>query len=147
MLTALDTLDDKIRGFDAGADDYLPKPFAFQELLVRIRVITKRYAFSHQTVLRIADVELNLDTKVVTRTGKRIELTTKEFALLEYMMLHKGKTISRVELAERVWDTDFDSNTNVIDVYVSYLRKKIDKDFTVKLIHTVVGMGYSLHES
>ncbi len=147
LLTALHTLADKIIGLDAGADDHPPKPFAFQELLVRIRAITKRHSFTHQTVLRLADVELNLDTKVVTRSGKRIDLTTKEFALLEYMMLNKGKIISRADLAERGWDTDFDSNTNVIDVCVSYLRKKIDKDFTVMLIHTVIGTGYSLHES
>ena len=147
MLTALDTLEDKVRGFDAGADDYLPKPFAFRELLLRLRAITKRHVLRHSTVLRLADLTLNLDTKVVIRAEKRIELTTKEFALLEYMLLHKGKIISRAELAERVWDTDFDSNTNVIDVYVNYLRKKIDKEFSSKLLHTVIGMGYSLHES
>ncbi|RYF56857.1 MAG: response regulator, partial [Cytophagaceae bacterium] len=146
MLTALDTLEDKIRGFDAGADDYLPKPFAFKELLLRLRAITKRHMLRHSTVLRLADLTLNMDTKVVIRAEKRIELTSKEFALLEYMLLHKGKVISRAELAERVWETDFDSNTNVIDVYVNYLRKKIDKEFPAKLVHTVIGMGYSLHE-
>jgi two-component system, OmpR family, copper resistance phosphate regulon response regulator CusR len=147
MLTALDSLADKIKGFDAGADDYLPKPFAFQELLLRVRAVTRRHITGHRTLLRINDLELNLDTKVVTRSGKRIELTSKEFALLEYMMQHKGKVISRTELAERVWDTNFDSSTNVIDVYVSYLRKKIDKGQITKLLHTVIGMGYSLHES
>jgi len=147
MLTALDSLADKVKGFDAGADDYLPKPFAFQELLLRIRAISKRHELRYTTELRLADLILNLTTKVVTRAQKRIELTSKEFALLEYMLLHKGKIISRAELAERVWETDFDSNTNVIDVYINYLRKKIDKDFSPKLVHTVIGMGYSLHES
>ncbi|MBR8837121.1 MAG: response regulator transcription factor [Stigonema ocellatum SAG 48.90 = DSM 106950] len=147
MLTALDSLADKVKGFDAGADDYLPKPFAFQELLLRIRAISKRHELRYTTELRLADLTLNLTTKVVTRAQKRIELTSKEFALLEYMLLHKGKIISRAELAERVWETDFDSNTNVIDVYINYLRKKIDKDFSPKLVHTVIGMGYSLHES
>ena len=147
MLTARSNTNDRVMGLEIGADDYLPKPFAFQELLLRIRAISKRHELRYTTELRLADLTLNLTTKVVTRAQKRIELTSKEFALLEYMLLHKGKIISRAELAERVWETDFDSNTNVIDVYINYLRKKIDKDFSPKLVHTVIGMGYSLHES
>lgn len=147
MLTALDSLDDKMNGFNAGADDYLPKPFEFIELLARLRAITKRYNVNNQSVVRLADLELNLNTKVVTRHGQRIDLTTKEHALLEYMMAHSGKIISRAELAEKVWDLSFYTSTNVIDVYVSYLRKKIDRDFSPKLLHTVVGMGYVLREN
>ncbi|GAB3754978.1 response regulator transcription factor [Spirosoma pomorum] len=147
MLTALDSLDDKMNGFNAGADDYLPKPFEFIELLARLRAITKRYNVNNQSVVRLADLELNLNTKVVTRHGQRIDLTTKEHALLEYLMAHSGKIISRAELAEKVWDLSFYTSTNVIDVYVSYLRKKIDRDFSPKLLHTVVGMGYVLREN
>lgn len=146
MLTALDSLADKSDGFNAGADDYLAKPFEFQELLLRIRALTRRSGTKHKQILRLADLELNLDTKTVTRAGKRIDLTTREYALMEYLMLNRGKTISRVEISERVWSLNFDSNTNVIDVYISYLRKKIDKGFATKLLHTIVGMGYSLRE-
>lgn len=146
MLTALDSLADKSDGFNAGADDYLAKPFEFQELLMRLRALTRRNGSKQKQVLCLADLELNLDTKTVTRGGKRIDLTTREYALMEYLMLNKGKTISRVDISERVWSLNFDSNTNVIDVYISYLRKKIDKDFSPKLLHTVVGMGYVLRE-
>ncbi|RIV25216.1 DNA-binding response regulator [Fibrisoma montanum] len=147
MLTALDSMADKSDGFNAGADDYLTKPFEFQELLLRVRALMRRHGGSKQTqVLRLADLELNLDTKTVTRAGKRIDLTTREYSLMEYLMLNKGKIISRVDISERVWNLNFDSNTNVIDVYISYLRKKIDKDFSPKLLHTIVGMGYVLRE-
>lgn len=146
MLTALDSLADKADGFNAGADDYLAKPFEFQELLLRVRALTRRNGSRQRQVLQLADLELNLDTKTVTRGGRRIDLTTREYALMEYLMLNKGKTISRVDISERVWSLKFDSNTNVIDVYISYLRKKIDKDFSPKLLHTVVGMGYVLRE-
>ncbi|SNR43711.1 MULTISPECIES: response regulator transcription factor [Hymenobacter] len=148
LLTALDSLDDKVTGFEAGADDYLAKPFAFKELLLRARALTKRAAAteSGRQVLRMADLELNLDSKIVTRAGQRIDLTTREYALLEHLLLNRGKIISRVDIAERVWELDFDTSTNVIDVYVSYLRKKLDRDFTPKLIHTVVGMGYVMRE-
>ncbi|TGE25254.1 response regulator transcription factor [Hymenobacter aquaticus] len=148
MLTALDSLDDKVSGFEAGTDDYLVKPFAFQELLMRTRVLTRRYAdaAAGQRLLRIADLEFDLDSKAVTRNGQRIDLTTKEYSLLEYLLLNRGKVISRVDIAERVWELNFDTNTNVIDVYVSHLRKKLDKGYDVKLIHTVVGMGYVLRE-
>ena len=143
LLTALDSLADKEAGFEAGADDYLVKPFAFRELLLRTRALTKRYAeTSTPQLLHLADLELNLDSKIATRAGQRINLTTKEYALLEHLLLNQGRIVSRVDIAERVWDLDFDTTTNVIDVYVSYLRKKIDRGFSPKLIHTVVGMGY-----
>ena len=146
MLTALDSLADKADGFNAGADDYLAKPFEFQELLLRLRALTRRSGTKPKQVLRLADLELNLDTKTVTRAGQRIDLTTREYSLMEYLMLNKGKIISRVDISERVWSLDFDSSTNVIDVYISYLRKKIDKGFSTKLLHTIVGMGYVLRE-
>lgn len=146
MLTALDSLADKSDGFNAGADDYLAKPFEFQELLLRVRALTRRNGSKPKQVLRLADLELNLDAKTVTRAGKRIDLTTREYALIEYLMLNKGKIISRVDISERVWNLNFDNATNVIDVYISYLRKKIDKDFSSKLLHTIVGMGYVLRE-
>jgi two-component system copper resistance phosphate regulon response regulator CusR len=145
MLTALDTIDDKVTGFDSGADDYLVKPFAFRELLARTRALTKRNAplqVSDATLLTIADLELDLRSKLVTRAGKRIDLTTREYSLLEYFIRNKGKVISRVDICEQVWEIDFDTNTNVIDVYISYLRRKIDREFSPKLIHTVVGRGY-----
>ncbi|MCY7360283.1 MAG: response regulator transcription factor [Rudanella sp.] len=147
MLTALDSLADKSDGFNAGADDYLAKPFEFQELLLRLRALTRRSGVKQKQVLQLADLELNLDNKTVTRAGERIDLTTREYALLEYLMINKGKTISRVDISERVWSLNFDTGTNVIDVYISYLRKKIDKGFSPKLLHTIVGMGYVLRES
>lgn len=146
MLTALDSMADKSDGFNAGADDYLAKPFEFQELLLRIRALTRRNGSRPRQILRLADLELNLDSKTVTRADKRIDLTTREYALVEYMMLNKGKIISRADIGERVWSLNFDNNSNVIDVYISYLRKKIDKGFSPKLLHTIVGMGYVLRE-
>lgn len=147
MLTALDSMADKSDGFNAGADDYLAKPFEFQELLLRLRALTRRNSGTGQkSILRLADLELNIDAKTVARAGKRVDLTTREYALMEYLMLNKGKIISRVDISERVWSLNFDSNTNVIDVYISYLRKKIDKGFSPKLLHTIVGMGYVLRE-
>jgi two-component system, OmpR family, copper resistance phosphate regulon response regulator CusR len=144
LLTALGTTDDKILGLDAGADDYLVKPFEFRELMARIRALTRRNFGSIQTAnnLKIADLEMDLDAKTVTRNGKEITLTAKEFALLEYFIRHQGRVISKVELAEKIWDITFDTGTNVIEVYVNFLRKKIDKDFEPKLLHTQIGMGY-----
>ncbi|GAB3989809.1 response regulator transcription factor [Spirosoma daeguense] len=146
LLTALDGLPDKESGFGAGADDYLVKPFVFRELVLRINALARRSsAFAGmKTVLRIADLELDTEAHAVTRAGQSIELTAREYALLEYLMINQRKIVSRVDIAEKVWDLHFDTNTNVIDVYINYLRKKIDKGFEPKLLHTVVGMGYVL---
>jgi two-component system, OmpR family, copper resistance phosphate regulon response regulator CusR len=146
MLTALGATDDKLAGFESGADDYLVKPFEFRELIARMRALRKRAGSSPDegTVLRIADLELNQDTRKVIRAGKIIELTPKEFALLEMLLRNKGRVISRLDIAEKIWDITFDTGTNVIDVYVNFLRKKIDRDHQVKLIHTQIGMGYVL---
>ncbi|SNR51910.1 response regulator [Hymenobacter mucosus] len=148
FLTAFDSIEDKVVGFEAGADDYLVKPFKFQELLLRARALTKRSADQSavKRLLRMADLELNLESKTVTRGGQRIDLTAKEYSLLEYLLLNRGKIISRVDITEKVWELDFDTNTNVIDVYISHLRRKLDKGFEPKLIHTVVGMGYVMRE-
>lgn len=148
MLTALGTMDDKLTGFESGADDYLVKPFEFRELLARIKALYKRIGDNQpiSNVLRVADLELNLDEKVARRGGNKIDLTAKEFSLLEYFIRNKGRVVSRVDIAEKVWEINFDTGTNVIDVYVNFLRKKVDKDFPKKLIHTVVGMGYILKE-
>lgn len=146
MLTALGTTDDKVTGLDAGADDYLVKPFEFKELLARVRALTKRGSTVSHTaqVLRFADLEVSLDAKTVYRSGNKINLTAREFNLLVYLIRNQGRVISKVEIAEQVWDIGFDTGTNVIEVYVNYLRKKIDKDYPVKLIHTQFGMGYVL---
>ncbi len=144
MLTALGTTDDKITGFEAGADDYLVKPFEFRELLARVKVLLKKPDQSHETlnVLTVGDLELDLDKKVARRAGTNIDLTAKEFSLLEYFMRNRGRILSRNDIAEKVWDANFDFGTNVVDVYVNFLRKKIDKGFDYKLIHTKVGFGY-----
>lgn len=148
MLTALDTTADKLSGFDAGVDDYLVKPFDFMELIARLKALLKRSKKNIEptNVLRIADLELDLDQKLARRGGQEIELTAKEYALLEYLMRNRGRVVSKVDIAERVWDINFDTGTNFIEVYINYLRKKIDKENMVKLIHTVVGMGYTLKE-
>ena len=146
LLTALGGIDTKTEGYDAGADDYLVKTFEFQELL-RVRALYRRYHDAGPgRVLRVADLALHLATKRVERAGQPIALTAREYALLEYLLLNQGHVVSRVDVAEKVWDINFDTNTNVIDVYTTNLRRKIDKDFSPKLIHTVVGMGYALHE-
>jgi two-component system copper resistance phosphate regulon response regulator CusR len=146
MLTALGTTDDKIVGLDAGADDYLVKPFEFRELMARVRALTRRNTGMAQTanLLKIADLELDPDAKKVVRAGKEITLTAKEFQLLEYFLRHQGRVISKVELAEKLWDLTFDTGTNIIEVYINFLRKKVDKDFEPKLLHTQIGMGYVL---
>lgn len=148
MLTAMGSVDDKLTGFEVGADDYLVKPFEFRELMARLRALTKRNndGGMQANVLKVADLELDLNEKVARRHDKRIDLTAKEFGLLEYLMRNRGRVVSRVDIAEKVWDIHFDTGTNVIDVYVNFLRKKIDKDFPKKLIHTVIGMGYMLKE-
>lgn len=147
MLTALGSTDDKLEGFDAGADDYMVKPFDFRELNARINVLLKR---STPTVrqrpekLSYADLEIDLDTKSVWRDGRLIKLSPKEYGLLVYMVENTEKVLSRMEIADKVWNTHFDTGTNFIDVYINYLRKKIDKDFDTKLIHTKTGMGFIL---
>lgn len=148
MLTALNSIDNKVEGFDAGADDYIVKPFDFRELLVRVRALLKRIhtTVAVGTTLRAGELVMNLDSKEVTRGGKLILLTAKEFQLLEYFLRNKNRVLSRADIALNVWDIDFDSGTNVIDVYVNYLRKKIDKGFDSPLIHTQVGMGYLLKD-
>ncbi|WP_298734939.1 response regulator transcription factor [uncultured Chitinophaga sp.] len=148
MLTALGGMDDKMQAFELGADDYLVKPFDFRELLARIRVFLKRAGADVQQSslykIVIADLEIDREKKEVTRGGKKISLTAKEYQLLEFLALHKGKVISKLTIAEKVWDIDFDTGTNVIEVYMNFLRKKIDKDFDNKLLHTKTGMGYYL---
>ncbi|UTA68625.1 response regulator transcription factor [Emticicia sp. 21SJ11W-3] len=146
LLTALGTTDDKIEGLDAGADDYLAKPFEFRELMARVRALTRRnIGIMHTSnTLKVADLEMDLDTKTVTRAGQEITLTAKEFGLLEYFIRNQGRVIAKAELAEKIWDVTFDTGTNVIEVYVNFLRKKIDKDFEPKLLHTQIGMGYVL---
>jgi two-component system copper resistance phosphate regulon response regulator CusR len=148
LLTALGTTDDKVEGLEAGADDYLVKPFEFKELLARIKVLNRRGKDIpyHKTTLTFADVEMKLDSKVFTRSGKKIDLTPKEFALMEYFIRHQGRVISKSEIAEKVWDINFETSTNVIEVYINYLRNKMDKPFGKKLIHTMFGSGYILKE-
>jgi len=144
MLTALGTTDDKITGFDAGANDYLVKPFEFRELLARVKVLLKKTEKPQdkQNILTVSDLELDLERKVAKRADTYIDLTAKEFSLLEFFMRNSGRVLSRVDIAEKVWDIKFDFGTNVVDVYVNFLRKKIDKGFDKKLIHTRVGFGY-----
>jgi len=148
MLTAMGSINDKLVGFGAGADDYLVKPFEFRELLVRLRALQRRSSdmMPQQNILKVADLELDMNEKVARRSNQTIDLTAREFALLEYLIRNRGRVVSRVDIAEKVWDIHFDTGTNTIDVYINFLRKKIDKDFPVKLIHTVVGMGYILKE-
>ncbi|MEQ8473470.1 MAG: response regulator transcription factor [Marinoscillum sp.] len=142
MLTALGTTDDKVEGLESGADDYIVKPFDFRELIARIKVISRRAHVFESSELRVGDLALDSNKKIATRGAVKIELTAKEYALLEYMMKNKGRVLSRMDITEKVWDLDFDPGTNVVDVYMNILRKKIDKDFGSKLIHTRVGMGY-----
>lgn len=144
MLTALAATEDVVAGLDSGADDYLSKPFEFNELLARIRSLTKRQRITDEARLTADDLVMDIERRTVQRNGKAIELTAKEFALLEYFLRNKGKVIPRAELAKNVWNLDFDTGTNMVEVYVNYLRKKIDRDFDKKLIHTQFGMGYVL---
>jgi heavy metal response regulator len=142
LLTVRATIEDKVLGLDSGADDYLTKPFAFQELLARVRALLRRRGEDRSTVLQVADLTLDPARRIAFRGGDEIELTAKEFALLDYFMRNPGRVLTRTMIAEHVWDYDFDSMTNVIDVYVNYLRKKIDKGREPRLIHTVRGTGY-----
>ncbi|MEO7310399.1 MAG: response regulator transcription factor [Chitinophagaceae bacterium] len=150
MVTSLGSLDDKVEGYDAGADDYLVKPFEFRELVMKMHVLLKRTMDQQIPVghlLKAADLEMNLDSKEVTRDGEKINLTAKEFQLLEYLLRNKNRVLSRANIAINVWDVDFDTNTNIIDVYISYIRNKVDKKHDHKLIQTHVGMGYILKEN
>lgn len=150
MLTALGAMEDKIQAFGTGADDYIVKPFDFRELLARVQVWLKRSATTEaaakSTVIKVADLEIDDSSKTVIRAGQQIELTAKEFALLVYLVRNKGRVVSRADIAEKIWDIKFDTGTNVIDVYVNFLRKKVDKNFATKLIHTRPGLGYVVKE-
>lgn len=148
LLTAMQSIENKINGFDVGADDYLIKPFDFRELLARIKVLLKRKKQgtepTEEVILVVEDLEMNLAEKTVTRQGQNISLTAKEFALLEFLIKRKGRVSSRADISEHVWDLNFDTGTNVVDVYINFLRKKIDKNYERKLIQTKPGMGYFL---
>lgn len=149
MLTSMSALNDKIEGYESGADDYMVKPFEFKELLLKIRALLKRttnQSLPVGNILKAADLEMNLDNKEVKRSDKIINLTAKEFQLLEYLLRNKNRVVSRVDIAINVWDVDFETNTNVIDVYISYLRNKVDKYSEHKLIQTHIGMGYILKD-
>ncbi|MBK8557797.1 MAG: response regulator transcription factor [Lewinellaceae bacterium] len=144
MLSALGETDDKVLGLESGADDYLTKPFEFREFMARVKALNRRQQIRAEfgTKIKIHDLELDTSAKTVRRDGKSINLTPREFALLEFLMRHPGKVLSKTEIAEKVWDLDFDTGTNVIEVYVNYLRNKVDKGFPQKLIHTQFGLGY-----
>jgi heavy metal response regulator len=145
-LTARGALEDRVKGLDAGCDDYLPKPFAFDELLARLRALLRRAGTVRTPVLEFADLILDPATRTVTRGGKRIELTNREYALLELLMRHPHQVMTRTSLIENVWGYDFDPSSNVLEVYMNFLRKKIDAGFEKKLLHTVRGVGYVLKE-
>ena len=144
LLTVRATIEDKVLGLDAGADDYLTKPFAFQELVARVRALLRRRSEGEPTVLRIGDLRLDPARRTVTRGDEKIDLTPREFALLDYFMRNPGRVLTRTMIAEHVWDYSFDTSTNVIDVYVNYLRKKVDAGREPKLLHTIRGVGYVL---
>ncbi|MBF0331124.1 MAG: response regulator transcription factor [Candidatus Omnitrophica bacterium] len=147
MLTARDDVEDKISGLDAGADDYLTKPFAFSEFLARVRALLRRKSQGRVTQLKVADLQLDQSARKVMRAGLEIELTPTEYALLEFLMLNTGSVVTRTMLSEHVWNDDFDSFSNVINVYINYLRKKIDSLHEKKLIHSLRGVGYMLKET
>ena len=142
LLTVRATIEDKVLGLDAGADDYLTKPFAFEEFVARVRALLRRRAETAPPILQVADLALDPARRAVSRGAKKIELTPREFTLLDYFMRNPGRVLTRTMIANRVWDYTFDSTTNVIDVYVNYLRKKIDTGHDTKLLHTVRGVGY-----
>lgn len=146
MLTAKDTIEDRVEGLDAGADDYLTKPFAYDELLARVRALLRRNSEDKQTVLKVADLSMDLPAHRVMRGDKEIMLTSKEFALLEYLLRNQGVVLTRSQIADHVWDYGFDYDSNIVDVYIRYLRNKIDKDFDNPLIQTIRGYGYTLRD-
>ena len=146
FLTARDSIEDRVTGLDSGANDYLVKPFSFEELLARIRVLTREKHNLTENILSVADLSLNLSSHTVTRGGTEISLTSKEYQLLEYLLYNKEKVLSREKIENHIWNYDYEGGTNVIDVYIRYLRKKIDDGFPTKLIHTVRGAGYVIRE-
>lgn len=146
LLTAKDSIEDRVKGLDSGADDYLIKPFAFDELLARIRVLTRRNGNQVSNLLSVGDLTMDIESHVVKRGGKVIPLSSKEFAVLEYMMHNQGVVLSRGKMEQHIWNYDYEGGSNVIDVYIRYLRRKIDSDYSTKLIHTIRGAGYVLRE-
>ncbi len=145
LLTALDSVEDRVRGLDAGADDYLPKPFAFQELLARLRALGRRKVQAREpSLLQVGDLELDLRRRRAQRSGRMIELSPKEFTLLEFLMRNEGRVVSRTQILDHLWGYDYDNDSNLVDVYVSYLRRKLDRGHRQKLIRTVRGVGYAL---
>lgn len=146
FLTARDSIEDRVKGLDSGANDYLVKPFALKELSARVRAMTRNLYGNSSNVITLADLELNCESHHVKRGGREIKLSAKEFALLEYLMLNKGKVLSREKIEDHIWNFDYEGGTNVVDVYIRYLRKKVDDGFDRKLIHTVRGKGYVVRE-
>ncbi len=146
LLTAKDGIEDRVMGLDSGADDYLVKPFAFEELLARIRVLTRRSIDEATNIFTVADLRVDCDTRIVKRGNTVISLSSKEFAVLEYMIRNQGVVLSRTKIEQHIWNFDYEGGSNVIDVYIRYLRKKIDQDFKPKLIHTIRGAGYVLRD-
>jgi len=144
LLTARSELNERLEGLNLGADDYLPKPFHIEELIARIHAVTRRAAGTAQSILSVADLTMNLLTREVRRAGQRIELTAREFSLLEHLMRSPGRVLTRVEICERVWDYNFDPGTNLVDVYIQRIRKKVDEEFPQKLIETIRGVGYRI---
>ena len=144
FLTARDSIDDRVTGLDAGADDYLVKPFAFDELLARLRVMTRKRGGERSNLFTIDDLTLDIRSKRVERGGVELKLSAKEYALLEYLIRNKGVVLSRIQIEENIWGFDYEGSSNIVDVYIRYLRRKIDKDPPVKLIHTIRGSGYVL---
>ena len=144
FLTARDSIDDRVTGLDAGADDYLVKPFAFDELLARLRVMTRKRGGERSNLFTIDDLTLDIRSKRVERGGGELKLSAKEYALLEYLIRNKGVVLSRIQIEENIWGFDYEGSSNIVDVYIRYLRRKIDKDHPVKLIHTIRGSGYVL---
>ncbi len=146
ILTAIGDVSVKVKGLDMGADDYLTKPFSFDELLARIRALLRRTTENRETVLRVGDLVLDTSKKVVMRGGRVIELTAKEYAILEYLMRNKGQVLTKLQILDHVWNYDFEYSSNIVEVYIRYLRRKIDDGFEKKLIHTVRGIGYTIRE-
>lgn len=145
-LTAKDSIEDRVTGLDSGADDYLVKPFSFDELLARVRALLRRYSQIKDPIIQIKDLVIDTNSRKVTRAGKVIDLTSKEYSVLEYLARNKGRVLTRSQIAEHVWNYDFEGTSNIVDVYIRYLRRKIDDGFPEKLIHTIRGVGYMLRD-